>query len=79
MTEIIIYSIMGLSEEFLQKGYLKESIQCLEGILSKSVNFVRYPDLEIRIRLRIGMILLKYTNNNERAKDHLELAVIFFL
>jgi hypothetical protein len=77
MSKYLIFSIWGLSEELLQKGYLEESLKCLEGLLSQTVNFARYPELEFKTRLRIGIILIKYTNNYERAKYHLELAVIY--
>jgi hypothetical protein len=70
----IVLGAIGIAEEFLAKGYLKECIQCLEGTLLFEIT--RYIDLEVKIRLRLGKILMKYTSNYEKAKIHLEKAVI---
>ena len=65
---------MGISEELLQKGYVKECIAALEGCI-QTYDFSRHPQIQIKILLRLSKILIKYTTNYERARIHLENAV----
>ncbi|KAL0484443.1 hypothetical protein AKO1_005154 [Acrasis kona] len=71
----LILACWAASEEFLKYGHLIDSIRVLEGLCTK-VNFDRKPMLEVRTRIRLASILLKYTENHSHAKFHLEKAQI---
>eukprot|EP01080_Neovahlkampfia_damariscottae_P000076 gene76-4325_t len=64
-------AVMGVSEELLQKGYVKECIAALEGCIS-TYDFTRHTEIQLKILLRLSKILIKYTINYERARFHLE-------
>jgi uncharacterized protein YdiU (UPF0061 family) len=70
-------AIIGVAEELLQKGYVSECVAAMEGCI-KTYDFARHPQIQIKILLRLSKILIKYTNNFDRAKEHLENAVKFF-
>jgi hypothetical protein len=70
-------AIIGVAEELLQKGYVLECVAAMDGCI-KTYDFTRHPQIQIKILLRLAKILIKYTNNFDRAKEHLENAVNFF-
>lgn len=72
----IVFAAWAAAEEFLQKGYVKECVQVLEAIVQQ-VSLEGHADLEVRTLTRLGQILLKYTDNAEQAKNHLQRAVTF--
>lgn len=73
----IAYGAFGLSEEFLRAGHTLHCIQMLEGLCAQMdpSQDVFPPILQVKCRLRLAMIYAKYTDNTEKAKDHLVRAV----
>jgi MAternally-affected-uncoordination protein len=73
----LILACWATAEELLKYGHVVDCIRCLEGLCIK-VNFDRQPILEVKTRIRLAIILLKYTENFNHAKVHLEKAVRYY-
>ncbi|KAL9650276.1 hypothetical protein ABK040_014931 [Willaertia magna] len=70
MSQNLIFSVWGVSEELLKAGHLLDAIHCLDSLL-KRVGFDREPLLEVETRLRLSQILSKYTRNFHTCQEHL--------
>jgi len=75
--EATVYSLWGLSEQYLRCGCVLEALKCLEAILQNASQFKQssFPLLELKTRLRATELLLKFTENWDAAKYHLDRAV----
>ncbi|MCE3051982.1 hypothetical protein HAX54_051344 [Datura stramonium] len=68
--EAVAEGLWGLADYQEKKGEIGKAMKCLEAICQSQVSFL--PIIEIKTRLRIATLLLKYSNNVNHAKSHLE-------
>lgn len=72
-SEQVAHSLWALAEESLTATNIREAILFLETICQSRTAF--YPQTEVRTRLRLADLYLKYTQNIDHAKSHLDRAV----
>ncbi|XP_068648061.1 sister chromatid cohesion protein SCC4 [Aristolochia californica] len=66
----VLEGLWGLADLHEKKGEIGKSVKCLEAICQSNTSLL--PIVEIKTRLRIAALLLKYTYNLSHAKFHLE-------
>lgn len=72
-SEHVAHCLWAVAEESLGAANIRDAITCLEAICQHQGRF--YPQTEVRTRLRLADIYLKYTRNVDQAKYHLDQAV----
>ncbi|XP_010555016.1 PREDICTED: uncharacterized protein LOC104824615 [Tarenaya hassleriana] len=68
--EGVAEGLWGLADYHQKKGDVGKSIKCLEAICQSQVSFL--PLVEVKSRLRVSSLLLRYSDNVNHAKSHLE-------
>ncbi|RAL42289.1 hypothetical protein DM860_012072 [Cuscuta australis] len=68
--EVAAEGLWGLADHHEKKGQIGEAVKCLEAICQSHISFL--PVVEIKTRLRVATLLLKYSTNINHAKAHLE-------
>ena len=68
-------SLLGIADAFLKSNppRIRHCIHCLEAVL----NYQLPPQLEAHVRVQLASILLKYTENVDLARSHLERSVSY--
>ncbi|CAM6094394.1 unnamed protein product [Calypogeia fissa] len=64
--------LWALADGWEEKGHIAEAIKCLEAICQSQVSFL--PITDVKTRLRVASLLLRYSDNVMHAKSHLERA-----
>lgn len=66
-------SLLGIADAFLKSNppRIRHCIHCLEAVFSYQLP----PQVEANVRVQLGSILLKYTQNLDLARSHLERSV----
>ncbi|KAL3695207.1 hypothetical protein R1sor_009283 [Riccia sorocarpa] len=72
MMEAVAQGLWSLADRWEEEGRLGQAIKCLEAICQSHVSFL--PITDVKTRLRIASLLLRYTDNVSHAKSHLERA-----
>ena len=71
--EEVCHALWALAEECLHKSQIREAILCLEAICQSKVRFS--PEEEVKTRIRLAELYTRYTNNLDKAKEHLDISV----
>ncbi|CAH9114317.1 unnamed protein product [Cuscuta epithymum] len=71
-SELVAEGLWGLSDYHEKKGDIGKAIKCLEAMCQSGISFL--PIVQIKTRIRVATLLLKYSNNINHAKAHLERA-----
>ena len=69
-TEEIYNALMFLANEFEEDNAPLQAVRCYEALCLKDLTLLPVP--EARARVRLASLLLQYTDNVHRAKQHLE-------
>ncbi|CAH8385974.1 unnamed protein product [Eruca vesicaria subsp. sativa] len=66
--------LWGLADHHEKLGEMGKSIKCLEAICQSQISFL--PLVEVKTRLRVSALLLRYSHNVNHAKSHLERSLL---
>ena len=69
-TDEIYNALMFLANEFEEDNAPLQAVRCYEALCLKEVTLLPVP--EARARVRLATLLLQYTDNVHKAKQHLE-------
>ena len=73
-TEEIYNALMFLANEFEEDNAPLQAVRCYEALCLKDLTLLPVP--EARARVRLASLLLQYTDNVHRAKQHLETCML---
>lgn len=73
-TEEIYNGLMFLANEFEEDNAPLQAVRCYEALCLKDLTLLPVP--EARARVRLASLLLQYTDNVHRAKQHLETCML---
>lgn len=66
--------LWGLADHHQKLGEIGKTIKCLEAICQSQISFL--PLVEVKSRLRVSALLLRYSHNVNHAKSHLERSLL---
>lgn len=66
--------LWGLADHHEKLGDMGKTIKCLEAICQSQISFL--PLVEVKTRLRVSALLLRYSHNVNHAKSHLERSLL---
>ncbi|CAA7058050.1 unnamed protein product [Microthlaspi erraticum] len=66
--------LWGLADHHEKLGEIGKTIKCLEAICQSQISFL--PLVEVKTRLRLSALLLRYSHNVNHAKSHLERSLL---
>ncbi|XP_056850601.1 sister chromatid cohesion protein SCC4 isoform X1 [Raphanus sativus] len=66
--------LWGLADHHEKLGDIGKTIKCLEAICQSQISFL--PLVEVKTRLRVSALLLRYSHNVNHAKSHLERSLL---
>ncbi|KAG7537487.1 Chromatid cohesion factor MAU2 [Arabidopsis suecica] len=66
--------LWGLADHHQKLGDIGKTIKCLEAICQSQISFL--PLVEVKSRLRLSALLLRYSHNVSQAKSHLERSLL---
>ncbi|XP_010443042.1 PREDICTED: MAU2 chromatid cohesion factor homolog [Camelina sativa] len=66
--------LWGLADHHQKLGEIGKTIKCLEAICQSQISFL--PLVEVKSRLRVSSLLLRYSHNVNHAKSHLERSLL---
>ncbi|VVB10279.1 unnamed protein product [Arabis nemorensis] len=66
--------LWGLADHHEKLGEIGKSIKCLEAICQSQISFL--PLVEVKSRVRVSALLLRYSHNVNHAKSHLERSLL---